>query len=112
MGRTSAGLLIALVFGCGTISCGAAAESTGSASGEAAGPSDAALAEADVILFIVDGKVGPQPDDETIAAQLRRRGRPVGNDGCVKLATRAWLITSGAALAEMQQLVAVPSSIV
>ena len=36
-----------------------------------------ALAEADVILFVVDGKVGPQPDDETIAAQLRRRGRPV-----------------------------------
>jgi GTP-binding protein len=38
---------------------------------------DAALAEADVILFVVDGKTGPQPDDETIAARLRRTNTPV-----------------------------------
>ncbi|HSJ08853.1 MAG TPA: ribosome biogenesis GTPase Der [Longimicrobiales bacterium] len=38
---------------------------------------DMALAESDVIVFLVDGKVGPQPDDETIAARLRRTNRPV-----------------------------------
>jgi GTP-binding protein len=38
---------------------------------------DAALAEADVILFIVDGRTGPQPDDDIIAARLRRTNTPV-----------------------------------
>jgi GTP-binding protein len=36
-----------------------------------------ALEEADVIVFIVDGKEGPNPVDREIAAQLRRAGRPV-----------------------------------
>jgi GTP-binding protein len=38
---------------------------------------DAALAESDVIVFVVDGRTGPQPDDETIAAMLRRTNLPV-----------------------------------
>jgi GTP-binding protein len=36
-----------------------------------------ALAEADVILFVVDGKEGPSPVDRAIAERLRRAGRPV-----------------------------------
>jgi GTPase len=36
-----------------------------------------ALAESDVILFLVDGKEGISPVDESIADQLRRAGRPV-----------------------------------
>ncbi|HEX7917974.1 MAG TPA: ribosome biogenesis GTPase Der [Gemmatimonadales bacterium] len=36
-----------------------------------------ALAEADLIVFVVDGKEGVHPIDEAIAAQLRVVGRPV-----------------------------------
>jgi len=36
-----------------------------------------ALAESDVILFLVDGKEGVSPVDESIAEQLHRAGRPV-----------------------------------
>jgi GTP-binding protein len=36
-----------------------------------------ALAESDVIVFVVDGKEGPSPVDRAIAERLRRAGRPV-----------------------------------
>jgi len=37
-----------------------------------------AVEAADVILFVVDGKLGLVPEDETIAATLRRSGKPLG----------------------------------
>lgn len=37
----------------------------------------AAIAEADVILFVVDGKFGPHPVDEQVAEMLRSTERPV-----------------------------------
>jgi GTP-binding protein len=36
-----------------------------------------ALAEADVVLFVVDGREGPNPVDRAIAERLRKAGRPV-----------------------------------
>ncbi len=36
-----------------------------------------AIAEADVVVFMVDGKVGPMAWDESIARDLRRTGKPV-----------------------------------
>ncbi len=36
-----------------------------------------ALAEADLILFVVDGKEGLNPVDQAVAEKLRRAGRPV-----------------------------------
>jgi GTP-binding protein len=38
----------------------------------------AAVDAADVILFVVDGKQGLVPEDEAIAATLRRSGKPLG----------------------------------
>jgi GTPase len=38
---------------------------------------EAALAEADVILLVVDGRTGPHAEDEAIAAMLRRTNLPV-----------------------------------
>jgi GTP-binding protein len=38
----------------------------------------AAVRDADVILLVVDGKLGLVPEDETIAATLRRSGKPIG----------------------------------
>jgi len=37
-----------------------------------------AVAAADAILFVVDGKQGLMPEDEAIAATLRRAGKPLG----------------------------------
>jgi GTP-binding protein len=37
----------------------------------------AAIQESDVILFVVDGKIGPHPVDERIADMLRSANRPV-----------------------------------
>ena len=37
-----------------------------------------AVDNADVILFVVDGKLGLAPEDEAIAATLRRAGKPLG----------------------------------
>ena len=37
----------------------------------------AAIEEADVIVFIVDGRAGPHPVDQRVAEILRRAGRPV-----------------------------------
>ncbi len=53
--------------------------------GEAAGEFDAAvteiarqaIVEADVVLFLVDAKVGPMAWDEAIARDLRKSGKPV-----------------------------------
>ena len=36
-----------------------------------------AVAEADVIIFLVDGREGPNPVDRSIADRLRKAGRPV-----------------------------------
>ncbi|HHV64559.1 MAG TPA: ribosome biogenesis GTPase Der [Peptococcaceae bacterium] len=36
-----------------------------------------AVSEADVVLFLVDGKTGLTPDDEQIARYLRKAGKPV-----------------------------------
>ena len=36
-----------------------------------------AIQEADVLVFVVDGKVGPHPMDQNIAEVLRKAGRPV-----------------------------------
>ncbi len=38
---------------------------------------DAALAEADLVLFVVDGRAGLMPEDEKIALMLRKLGHPV-----------------------------------
>lgn len=38
---------------------------------------EAAVGEADVVLFVVDASVGMTDDDEAVAAWLRRSGRPV-----------------------------------
>ncbi len=37
----------------------------------------AAIEEADVLVFVVDGRAGPHPLDERVADVLRRAGRPV-----------------------------------
>jgi GTP-binding protein len=38
---------------------------------------EAAVAEADVILLVMDGKEGPQPGDEDVVSYLRATGKPV-----------------------------------
>lgn len=44
---------------------------------EMAQQAERAIEEADVLLFLVDGRVGLTPHDEQIATRLRRSGRPV-----------------------------------
>jgi ribosome-associated GTPase EngA len=44
---------------------------------EMAQQAEAAIAEADMLLFVVDGRAGLTPQDKTIAERLRRTGRPV-----------------------------------
>lgn len=44
---------------------------------EMARQAEQAIAEADVLLFLVDGRSGRTPHDEQIAVRLRRSGRPV-----------------------------------
>ncbi len=44
---------------------------------EMARQAEQAIAEADVLLFLVDGRAGRTPHDEQIAARLRRTGRVV-----------------------------------
>ncbi|MBX3678849.1 ribosome biogenesis GTPase Der [Cognatazoarcus halotolerans] len=44
---------------------------------EMARQAEQAIAEADALLFLTDGRVGLTPHDEQIAAHLRRSGRPV-----------------------------------
>lgn len=44
---------------------------------EMARQAEQAIAEADMLLFLVDGRVGRTPHDEQIAAHLRRSQRPV-----------------------------------
>jgi GTP-binding protein len=38
---------------------------------------EAAVGEAEVILLVMDGRAGPQGDDEAVVAYLRRTGKPV-----------------------------------
>jgi GTP-binding protein len=44
---------------------------------EMARQAEAAIAEADVLLFLVDGRAGLTPQDRIIADRLRRTGRPM-----------------------------------
>ena len=44
---------------------------------EMAQQAEAAIAEADMLLFIVDGRAGLAPQDKAIAERLRRTGRPL-----------------------------------
>lgn len=44
---------------------------------EMARQAESAIAEADVLLFIVDGRAGLTPQDAAIADRLRRSGRPL-----------------------------------
>ncbi len=44
---------------------------------EMARQAEQAIAEADALLFLVDGRAGRTPHDEQIAERLRRTGRPV-----------------------------------
>jgi GTP-binding protein len=44
---------------------------------EMARQAEQAIAEADVLLFVVDGRLGLTPQDKAIAAKLRRVGRPL-----------------------------------
>jgi GTPase len=44
---------------------------------EMARQAEAAIAEADVVVFLVDGRTGLAPQDKVIADLLRRSGRPV-----------------------------------
>src|SRR3990172_10022660 len=45
--------------------------------GPAAEQAQMAIDEADLVLFVVDGRAGRLPDDEAIARALRRRGKQV-----------------------------------
>jgi GTP-binding protein len=45
--------------------------------GPAAQQAERAIDEADLVLFIVDGRAGLLPDDQSIAARLRRAGKKV-----------------------------------
>src|SRR5512134_2485317 len=45
--------------------------------GPAAAQAERAIEEADVVLFVVDGRAGLLPDDETIARRIRREGKRV-----------------------------------
>ena len=45
--------------------------------GPAGEQADRAIEEADLVLFIVDGRAGLLPDDRAIAASLRRKGKKV-----------------------------------
>ncbi len=44
---------------------------------EMARQAEAAIAEADVLIFVVDGRTGLTPQDRAIADRLRRAGRPL-----------------------------------
>jgi GTP-binding protein len=44
---------------------------------EMAQQAEAAIAESDMLLFIVDGRAGLTPQDEAIAERLRKSGRPM-----------------------------------
>jgi GTPase len=44
---------------------------------EMARQAEAAIAEADVLLFVVDGRAGVTPQDKAIADRLRKSGRPL-----------------------------------
>ena len=44
---------------------------------EMARQAEAAIAEADMLLFVVDGRAGVTPQDKAIAERLRRCGRPM-----------------------------------
>lgn len=44
---------------------------------EMARQADQAIAEADVLFFVVDGRIGLTPQDKAIAVKLRRTGRPL-----------------------------------
>jgi len=44
---------------------------------EMAQQAEAAIAEADMLLFVVDGRAGLTPQDKAIAVRLRRTGRPM-----------------------------------
>mgnify|MGYP002662557811 FL=1 len=54
-----------------------------------------AVAEADVVVFIVDGRAGLSAQDHDIANYLRRLGKP-----CLLVANKAEGMTEGAQLAE------------
>jgi GTP-binding protein len=58
-----------------------------------------AIAEADVVIFLVDGRAGLAPQDRTIADLLRRSGRPV-----VLAANKSEGLASGRAAAEFYEL--------
>ena len=58
-----------------------------------------AVAEADVVVFIVDGRAGLSAQDHDIANYLRRLGKP-----CLLVANKAEGMTEGAQLAEFYEL--------
>ena len=66
---------------------------------EMAKQTKAAIAEADVVLFLVDARAGVTPQDRTIAELLRRTGRPV-----VLAANKAEGLASARAVAEFYEL--------
>ena len=50
-----------------------------------------AIAEADVVVFLVDGRVGLTSQDITIADLLRRSGRPVGTTRPMSPTSPTWI---------------------
>ncbi len=58
-----------------------------------------AVAEADVVIFVVDARAGLSAQDHEIADYLRRLGKP-----CVLVANKAEGMTEGAQLAEFYEL--------
>lgn len=61
--------------------------------------SESAVSDCDVALFMIDARVGVTPDDERLAAKLRRFGKPV-----ILLANKAETKAAQAAMNEAYQL--------
>lgn len=66
---------------------------------EMAQQAEAAIAESDMLLFIVDGRAGLTPQDEAIAERLRKSGRPM-----LLVVNKAEGMNQGMASAEFHEL--------
>mgnify|MGYP003599081634 FL=1 len=74
-------------------------DATGGISREMARQAQQAVAEADVIVFVVDARAGLSAQDHDIAAYLRRLGKP-----CILVANKAEGMHEGMQLTEFYEL--------